>query len=177
VTIGGNSMTRNVLETLLGAVVLLVAIAFLTFAYRSSQLGNGSDGYELVAKFDRVDGLDNGGDVRISGIKVGTIIGQQLDPATFRAEVRFSVRNDVELPLDTSAAIVSSGLLGGKYLSLEPGGEIDMLAPGGEITLTQSSVRLEDLIGQLVFSGQGGGGGQGGSREGAGNSGQSLENP
>lgn len=149
-------MTRNLLETLLGAVVLVVAIAFLFYAYSSSQLGSG-DGYELRANFDRVDGLETGSDVRISGIKVGTVTGQSLDPQTYRAEVRFTVREDVELPLDTSAAIVSSSLLGGKYLQLVPGGDPDVLGPGEEITLTQSAVNLEDLIGQMIFS-QGGGG-------------------
>ena len=82
-------MTRNVLETLLGAIVLIVAIGFLTFAYSSSQVGD-TGGYELIARFDRVDGLERGADVRISGIKVGTVVDQTLDPETYRAEVRFS---------------------------------------------------------------------------------------
>jgi phospholipid/cholesterol/gamma-HCH transport system substrate-binding protein len=150
-------MTRNLLETLLGAVVLIVAIVFLVFAYSSSQVGSG-DGYELVARFDRVDGLEKGSDVRISGIKVGSVLEQRLDPETFRAEVRFTVSDDVELPLDSSAAVVSGGLLGGKYLQLVPGGDIEYLEPGGEVTFTQSAVNLEDLIGQAIFS-QGGGGG------------------
>ena len=149
-------MTRNLLETLLGGVVLIVAIVFLAFAYRSSQVGD-IDGYELIARFDRVDGLEKGSDVRISGIKVGNVLEQSLDPKTFRAKVRFTVRNDVELPLDSSAAVVSSGLLGGKYLQLVPGGDVENLGPGGEITFTQSAVNLEDLIGQAIFS-QGGGG-------------------
>jgi len=149
-------MTRNLLETLLGGVVLIVAVVFLTFAYRSSQVGD-DDGYELRARFDRVDGLERGSDVRISGIKVGSVLDQTLDPETYRAEVRFTVREDVELPLDTSAAVVSNGLLGGKYLQLVPGGDIEFLEPGGEVTLTQSAVNLEDLIGQAIFS-QGGGG-------------------
>lgn len=162
-------MTRNLLETLLGAVVLIVAIVFLLFAYTSSQVGT-TDGYELIARFDRVDGLERGADVRVSGIKVGSVISQQLDPETYQAEVRFSVREGVELPLDTSAAVVSNGLLGGKYLRLVPGGDIDMLGPGEEVTLTQSAVNLEDLIGHMIFSGGTGGGG--GSGEGSGSDGQ-----
>jgi phospholipid/cholesterol/gamma-HCH transport system substrate-binding protein len=158
-------MTRNLLETLLGAIVLLVAIVFLVFAYSATQLGNGS-GYELVARFDRVDGLAPGSDVRISGIKVGTVTAQTLDPATYRAEVRFTMREDVELPADTSAAVVSDGLLGGKYLSLVPGGDIEMLAPGDEITLTQSAINFEDLIGHFIFS-QGSGDEGGDAAEGA----------
>jgi phospholipid/cholesterol/gamma-HCH transport system substrate-binding protein len=105
-----------------------------------------------------------GADVRVSGIKVGKVLEQSLDPETYRAEVRFSVMSDVELPTDSSAAVVSSGLLGGKYLALVPGGDDQLLQEGGEITLTQSSVNIEDLIGKYIFSqGAGGqGGGQGG---------------
>jgi phospholipid/cholesterol/gamma-HCH transport system substrate-binding protein len=149
-------MTRNLLETILGAVVLAVAIAFFYYAYQMNQEG-GSAGYDRVAQFDRIDGLENGADVRIGGIKVGSVMRQTLDPETYRAQVGFTVQDNVELPLDTSAAIMSDGLLGGKYLSLEPGGDIDMLAAGDEITLPQSSVRLEDLIGQLIYSGGSGG--------------------
>ena len=148
-------MTRNVLETLLGAVVLIVAVGFLVFAYNTSQVQQ-DGGYELIARFDKVDGLERGSDVRISGIKVGTVLDQTLDPETYRAEVRFSLREDIQLPADTSAAVVSNGLLGGKYLALVPGGDIEMLEPGGEVTLTQSAVNLEDLIGHMIFS-QGGG--------------------
>ena len=148
-------MTRNLLETLLGAVVLIVAVGFLAFAYNTSQVQQ-NGGYELIARFDKVDGLERGSDVRISGIKVGTVLDQSLDPETYRAEVRFSLREDIQLPADTSAAVVSNGLLGGKYLALVPGGDIEMLEPGGEVTLTQSAVNLEDLIGHMIFS-QGGG--------------------
>jgi phospholipid/cholesterol/gamma-HCH transport system substrate-binding protein len=148
-------MTRNLLETLLGAIVLIVAVGFLVFAYNTSQVDQ-TGGYELIARFDKVDGLERGSDVRISGIKVGTVIDQTLDPETYRAEVRFSLREDVQLPADTSAAVVSNGLLGGKYLALVPGGDIEMLEPGDEVTLTQSAVNLEDLIGHMIFN-QGGG--------------------
>lgn len=148
-------MTRNLLETLLGAIVLIVAIGFLAFAYNTSQVRE-TNGYELIARFDRVDGLERGADVRISGIRVGTVLDQTLDPETYRAEVRFSLREDIRLPADTSAAVVSNGLLGGKYLALVPGGDIEMLEPGDEITLTQSAVNLEDLVGHMIFSRGGG---------------------
>jgi phospholipid/cholesterol/gamma-HCH transport system substrate-binding protein len=144
-------MARNLLETLLGAIVLIVALGFLLFAYNSSQVER-NGGYELIARFDKVDGLERGSDVRISGIKVGTVIDQGLDPETYRAEVRFSLREDIQLPADTSAAVVSNGLLGGKYLALVPGGDIEMLEAGGEVILTQSSVNFEDLIGHMIFN-------------------------
>jgi len=155
-------MSRNYVETLLGAAVLAVALGFLAWAYGRSDAGD-PGGYTLRAKFDRVDGLETGGDVRISGIKVGRVLAQELDPQTFRAEVTFSVRNGIELPSDSSAAIVSSGLLGGKYLAVVPGGEDQILADGGEIKLTQSAVNLEDLIGRYIFSSQGGQGGAAGA--------------
>jgi phospholipid/cholesterol/gamma-HCH transport system substrate-binding protein len=148
-------MSRNLLETLLGAVVLIVAVGFLAFAYSSSQIRE-DGGYQLTARFDKVDGLEPGSDVRISGIKVGTVLDQTLDPETYRAKVRFSLREDVRVPADTSAAVVSNGLLGGKYLALVPGGDVEMLEAGDEVTLTQSAVNLEDLIGHMIFS-QGGG--------------------
>ena len=151
-------MPRNIVETLLGAAVLAVALGFLAWAYGNSSAGD-PGGYSLHAKFDRIDGLDSGADVKVSGIKVGKVLSQQLDPATYRAEVTFSVRDGVQLPADSSAAIVSSGLLGGKYLSLVPGGDEKILKDGQEITLTQSSVNLEDLIGRYIFSGQSGQGG------------------
>jgi phospholipid/cholesterol/gamma-HCH transport system substrate-binding protein len=154
-------MTRNLLETLLGAIVLIVAVVFLGFAYSASQLSDES-GYELIARFDRVDGLQRGSDVRIGGIKVGTVIDQTLDPATYRAQVRFTMREDVEVPTDSSVSVAMDGLLGGKYLSLVPGGDVEMLAAGDEVALTQSAINLEDLIGQLIFS-QGSGDGAAGS--------------
>jgi len=156
-------MNRNILETVLGAVVLVVAIGFLYYAYQSNRTAD-SGSYPLLAQFDRIDGLEDGADVRVGGIKVGSVIGQTLDPETYRAQVQFTVQDNVELPLDSSAAIMSDGLLGGKYLSLDPGGDIDMLEAGDEVTLTQSSIRLEDLIGQLIYSG-GSGGDEGGGGE------------
>lgn len=158
-------MTRNLLETLLGAIVLIVAVGFLGFAYSASQLGD-EEGYELIARFDRVDGLQRGSDVRIGGIKVGTVVAQDLDPETYRARVHFTVREDVEVPSDSSVAVVTDGLLGGKYLSLVPGGDIEMLGAGDEILLTQSSINLEDLIGHFIY-------GQG-SSDGASNDGGSI---
>jgi phospholipid/cholesterol/gamma-HCH transport system substrate-binding protein len=160
-------MSRNVVETILGAVVLAVAIGFLVWAYGRSSAGD-PGGYALKARFDRVDGLEVGGDVKISGIKIGKVLAQRLDPQTFRAEVTFSVRDGIEVPADSTAAIVSSGLLGGKYLSLVPGGDDQLLKDGGEITLTQSSVNIEDLIGRYIFSQGGGSGSGGGSTPGGG---------
>ena len=144
-------MRGNVVEALLGAVVLVVAAGFLVFAYSSTEVGS-VEGYEVSAKFDRVDGLVVGSDVRLGGIKIGTIVDQTLEPDTYLAVVRMSIDPDIRLPADSSAEIVSDGLLGGRYLSLVPGGAEEMLATGDEIRFTQSPVSLENLIGRLIFS-------------------------
>ncbi|HVB15579.1 MAG TPA: MlaD family protein, partial [Stellaceae bacterium] len=114
-------MKGNVIETVMGAVVLVVAALFLVFAYKTSQLREVS-GYQLSADFERADGIRQGGDVRISGVKVGSILSERLDPKTFLADVRISVDPSIKLPDDTVAEIISAGLLGDKYLSLVPGG-------------------------------------------------------
>ncbi len=142
---------RNAVETVLGAVVLVVAALFLFFAYTTSEV-RAVSGYELTARFDRVGGLRDGADVRISGIKVGTVTQQVLDPKTFEAVVTLSVRQDIKLPVDTVAAITSSGLLGSDFVSLTPGNEDDFVKPGGTIAHTQPPMDLQSLIGQYIFS-------------------------
>ncbi|MCK5792746.1 MAG: outer membrane lipid asymmetry maintenance protein MlaD [Ketobacter sp.] len=147
-------MSRNILETIMGAAVLLVAGLFLTFAYEHSSVKSGS-GYTINALFDNVSGLSVGSDVRIGGIKVGVIDGMDLDPETFRATLHLFIEERYALPKDTVAAIVSSGLLGEKFVNLEPGGDDEMMQPGDAIRFTQSSVNIEDIIGRFVFSGGG----------------------
>jgi phospholipid/cholesterol/gamma-HCH transport system substrate-binding protein len=148
-------MTGNVIETVLGAVVLVVAALFLFFAYSTSQV-RAVQGYPVIAQFDSVTGIRDGGDVRIAGVRVGSIVSETLDPKTFLADVRLSIDHSYKLPDDTVAKIVSAGLLGDKFIALEPGGSEQMIAPGGRIKITQSSVSLEDLIGQMMFSPAGG---------------------
>lgn len=141
-------MNRSLVETLIGAVVIIVAVGFVVMAFNRSD-ARPTNGYEIIAKFDRVDGLRKGSDVTMSGIKVGTVIDQTLDPTTFRAVVRLSIAGNVKLPKDTAARIVSESLLGGQVLSLEPGGDDAVLAPGGEISKTQGSVNFIDMIARL----------------------------
>jgi phospholipid/cholesterol/gamma-HCH transport system substrate-binding protein len=144
-------MTGNVIETVMGGVVLVVAALFLFFAYSTSQL-HAVQGYEVTAQFERIDGVREGGDVRIAGVKVGSIVGQTLDPKTFLATLRLSVDPAYKLPDDTVAEIISAGLLGDRYLALVPGGAEQTIPPGGRIKYTQSPVSLENLIGQMIFS-------------------------
>ncbi len=144
-------MQRNVVETIIGGIVLLVAAIFLVFAYTSTDV-TPSTGYEVVAKFDRIGDLKKGSDVHVSGIRIGTVVRQDLDPDTFLAVVHMNLDSDIKLPKDTSARIESTGLLGGARMALEPGGDEDNLEDGDEIIYTQGAVSLMDLIGQAIFS-------------------------
>lgn len=142
-------MQSNLLETLIGALVLVVAGVFLYFAYSRTDVAAGG-GFELIAKFDRIDGIAVGSDVRISGIKVGSVTKQFLDLDSFEATLQVSIDSDIALPEDSSAKISSEGLLGGSFVALEPGGAPDLLEAGDEIQFTQGTVDLMGLIGQVV---------------------------
>ena len=143
-------MRRGAVETILGAVVLLIAVGFVIFGARSIDL-QGDDGYELTARFLKVGGLDRGSDVRISGVKVGSVIDRALDDQTFEAVVKFTVRSDIKLPADTEAGVTAEGLLGGKYLRLFPGTASETLAPNGEIAQTRDFQALEDTVSEIIF--------------------------
>jgi phospholipid/cholesterol/gamma-HCH transport system substrate-binding protein len=145
---------RNVVETIVGALVLLVAGVFVFYAFAKSDR-SGLDGYEVVARFGRIDGLKRGADVTLSGVKVGTVTGFTLDPKTFQAVVRMSVASNVDLPIDTNAKIVSESLLGGMVVVLEPGNDKTMIKANGEIEKTQDSIPLTELIARFMFGGTG----------------------
>jgi phospholipid/cholesterol/gamma-HCH transport system substrate-binding protein len=152
-------MQNSIVETLIGAIVIAVAVLFLVFAYTSSGVGPISGGYDVVARFDKADGVNVGTDVRLSGIKVGTVEKLSLDPKTYNAVLTLALASNVKLPDDSSVRITSDGLLGSQYLSVEPGGSMQMIRPGGQIENTQGSVDLLGLIGKFAFSpGTGGGG-------------------
>jgi phospholipid/cholesterol/gamma-HCH transport system substrate-binding protein len=142
---------RSIVEVLTGAVVLLLAAGFLGYAVAHSGRTSVS-GYPLNARFEHIDGLGVGSDVRLAGVKVGAVDGVRIDPKSFEAVVMFSVRDDIRLPKDSAAIITSESLLGGKFLSLQPGGDEVVLQPGQSITITQGSVSLEELLGKFIFS-------------------------
>lgn len=142
---------RNLTELVAGAVVLLVAAGFLGYAVANTGRGQ-IDGYTLNAKFQRIDGLAVGADVRLAGVKIGSVNATSIDPTTYQAVVRFSVEPSIKLPTDSSAQITSDGLLGGKYMLLSPGGAEKMLPDGGTVTITQSAASLEDLLGKFIFN-------------------------
>jgi phospholipid/cholesterol/gamma-HCH transport system substrate-binding protein len=148
-------MQSQTVETLIGAIVVMVAVVFLYFAYSSTNAAKLS-GYDVSAKFQRVDGLNVGTDVRLSGIKIGSISELNLDPKTYQATVHLTIKSDVKLPEDSSIMVTSTGLLGNSYLSVSPGGSDAMIPPGGSIQNTQGSVDLMSLIGRFVGGGAGG---------------------
>jgi phospholipid/cholesterol/gamma-HCH transport system substrate-binding protein len=144
---------RSLAEVATGAVILAVALLFLGYAVLNSGRGTvNGNGLRLTARFDRIDGLSNGADVRIAGVRVGTVTDARIDPQTFSAELTMRVDSGLRLPDDTSAEVTSEGLLGGRYVSLVPGGSDKVLADGGRITQTQGSVSLESLLGRFIFS-------------------------
>lgn len=144
-------MKRNVIETVLGAVVLTTALVFLVFSYSTANVGSVS-GYDLTANFSTTGGLSIGDDVVISGVKVGQVSRIDLDPQTYLARVTMDIAPSIKLPDDTAALISSESLLGGKYLALEPGASDDIIPPGGRIQYTQAPQNLEQLLGQFIFS-------------------------
>lgn len=144
-------MGKNLVETLMGAVVLVVAGMFLMFAYTTADI-RPVRGYSLTAKFERIDGVRLGTDVKLSGIKVGSIVGQSLDPETYQAVLTLTVESGIKLPVDTVAQISSEGLLGGNFVQLVPGAEDKMLAAGGQIKYTQAPVNLVQMLGKFMFN-------------------------
>lgn len=147
-------MNRNVVETIVGALVLLVAGAFVFYAFSKSD-HSGADGYEITARFGRIDGLKRGADVTMSGVKVGTVTAIDLDRKTYQAIVHLAVSSSVPIPADTNAKIVSESLLGGMVVVLDPGGDKTIIKAGGEITQTQDAISFTELLAKFMFSGTG----------------------
>lgn len=147
-------MGRNIVETIVGALVLLVAGAFVFYAFSKSDRGAPA-GYEIIARFDRIDGLKRGADVTVSGVKVGAVTGFELDRKTYQAVVRMMVSAGLDLPIDTHAKVVSESLLGGMVIILEPGSDKTLLKAGGEIDKTQGAIPLSELIAKFMFGSTG----------------------
>lgn len=148
-------MSENVTEVLTGGAVLAVAAGFLIYAGQVGGVGIGtSDAATYSASFRSAEGIGIGTDVRLAGVKVGSVVNMALDPATFRAETKFNIDNQIKLPDDTAIVISSEGLLGGSFVELLPGGSPFNLEPGSEIEDTQSSVSIVQLLLKFV-SGEG----------------------
>ena len=148
-------MRRNAVETVLGAVVLLVAGMFVYFAYNTAQV-KAIDGYNINASFFKIGGLTTGSDVRINGIKVGTVTNARLETETFDAVIEMSIKPDIKLPTDTIAAIGSEGIVGGKYVRITPGSAKETISDNGSISETKDFRSLEDQVGEIIFLATGG---------------------
>lgn len=140
-------------EILAGAAVLAVAIGFVVYAGRGAGLMQATDSYPLTASFRSVEGVSVGTDVRLAGVKVGTVTELTLNPETYFADAVITVRNDVILPIDSTILISSEGLLGGTFVELQPGGMPDNLVAGDEIEDTQGAVSVISLL--MKFAGGG----------------------
>lgn len=150
-------MRRSAAELLAGAVVLLGALAFLAYAVTTTGRTVGAGGITLTARFERIDGITPGTDVRLGGVRVGSVVAQRIDPETFLAVVTLRLDGMLRLPEDSSAEITTDGLFGGRFVALVPGGADRRLGDGDVIRITQSAISLEALIGRFMFSGEGGG--------------------
>lgn len=143
-------MTQHTSEVIVGGVVVAAAAAFLLYAGQFTGPGGGASSYPLTASFRSVDGVGVGTDIRLAGVKVGTVTALDLNPETFRADATFAIQNDLTLPDDTSAVISSEGLLGGNFVELLPGGSPFTLEAGAEIVDTEGAVSLISLLLRFV---------------------------
>lgn len=145
-------MKNNLLETAVGALVIAIAAGFFMFVYNATDIGTGAGGYKIKAEFENIEGISVGSDIRMAGIKVGSVVSQKLDPESFQAVVTMSVANSLKLPDDTTAKVTSEGLLGAKFITLEIGGSEEMLKDGDSLTHTQSALDIWALINEYMFS-------------------------
>ena len=144
-------MKRSIVETVWGAAVVAVAIGFVAYVYSIVGAGQAVNSYTVQARFNAVDGIDVGSDVRIGGVKVGTVSEQILDTETFEAVLTLELDNAVKLPQDSEARITSGTLIGGAYIQLVPGSASNLLTSGDSIAKTKDVVALEELLGKLIF--------------------------
>ena len=148
-------MRKKPVETIMGLVVLVIALLFLGFAYNVTDL-QVVEGYSVNAEFTKVGGLSIGSDVRINGIKVGTVTAQDLNNEDYTVRVTFSIASNVKLPKDSVASIVSDGLMGNKFVKIEPGKAKEYLANGDTFEKTKNFKTIEDMVGEIIYMVTGG---------------------
>ncbi|WP_417241312.1 outer membrane lipid asymmetry maintenance protein MlaD [Celeribacter sp.] len=150
-------MAENTTEVAVGAGVLALALGFLVYAGQATGFAGGaSDTYHLTASFRSAEGVSVGSDVRLAGVKIGTVTDLTLNKESFRAEAKLALEGDVALPDDTAALVASEGLLGGNFIELVPGGSMFEFEDGQVIADTQSAVSLINLMLKFVTGGDGG---------------------
>ena len=153
-------MKNSMVETLIGAAVVAIAAAFFIYAYQVSDRASTAGGYRLVAEFDNAEGVNVGSDVRMAGVKVGTVVDMSLNSENYMAKLTLQLDPKLQLTDDSAAKVTAEGLLGSKFIALEQGGSDVKLADGEPISNTQGAVDIWSLISQAMFdktgSGQGG---------------------
>ena len=145
-------MRRGSLETIVGAIVIVIAVLFAMFAYNVTDYGK-KTGYLLFAEFNHVGSIKTGSDVKVGGISVGKVTDLSLNPETFKARISLDIDSKYNFPLDTAVTIGSEGLLGGSFVEIVPGGMNENLEPNDEIEFTQDAVDMLQLLGKFMFSG------------------------
>ena len=145
-------MKERVIETAVGFIVICVAIFSFMFFYKISDSGEDGEGYFLNAYFQNIEGVAEGNDVKLSGIKIGYIDNVTLENGTYFAVARLKIKKGIDIPSDSRAIVSTSGLLGGKYIRINPGSADDNLKENGKFKFTQSSINIEDLISKLMYS-------------------------
>ncbi|MCI5098364.1 MAG: outer membrane lipid asymmetry maintenance protein MlaD [Rhodobacteraceae bacterium] len=143
-------MSHNTTEILVGGVVLAAAIGFAVYAGQVAGLSRAGESYPLTASFRSLEGVSVGTDVRLAGVKIGTVTGVELNQETFRADTVFSVKQGIEIPDDSAVVVSSEGLLGGNFVEIMPGGSPFTLEAGDEIVDTQGAVSLISLLLKFV---------------------------
>ena len=144
-------MASNVAETIIGAAVLAAAGGFLVYAAQTADIGGvGGDYYEVNAPFRKADGLGVGADVRVSGVKVGTVTGMKLDPETYRAGASLAIASEYQIPEDSTVTISTEGLLGGSFIAIDPGASDFFFEDGSVAEFTQGSISILELIGRAI---------------------------
>ena len=143
-------MKKNPIETILGFLVIILACLFLFFACSRIDTKDIS-GYTVVANFAKVGGLGAGADVRIAGLKVGSVLKTELDQEDYTVNVYLSIDSNVKLPIDTVAAIADAGIMGDKYIRLEPGKAQAILNANDKLAQTKSYKSLEDSVSEFIF--------------------------
>ena len=146
-------MNRTVLDLWVGLFVVagIAALLFLALKVGSMNTVNATDSYEVVARFENIGGLKARAPVKSAGVVVGRVDSIQFDTALYEAKVTMRVDKRYPFPRDTSAAILTSGLLGEQYIGLAAGGDSVMLKSGDTLKITQDAVVLENLIGQFLY--------------------------
>lgn len=139
-------------DTAIGGLVLVLGLAVLGIAYGA---GNRAKmvGYDVQARFNKADGISVGSDLRLSGVSIGKVVAQGLDDR-FRAVLTLRLQPGVVIPTDSSALIQTDGLMGAKFIAVQPGGDDEMLKPGQMFQSTQDSVNVQDLLEQIIAQGE-----------------------